>query len=89
MGRISESVGFAVEAIIGIFIFFILFSVFLPMIIDTINNNSTTIGMPQATILVVSLLGLIFVAGLMLKFWDKVTGKDNPPNGGYPQMGGY
>ena len=85
MGTVSESVLSGVEAIIGIFIFFILFTSFLPTIIDYINNNSTTIGMPQATILVVSLFGLLFVAGMMLKMWNKVTGKDNPPQYG----GGY
>ena len=85
MGTVSESVSFGVEAIIGIFIFFILFTSFLPTIIDYINNNSTIIGLPQATILVVSLFGLLFVAGMALKMWNKVTGKDNPPQYG----GGY
>jgi len=86
MGRVSESVGFGVEAVIGVFIFFIIFTAFLPTIIEYINNNSTSIGLPQVTILIVSLFGLIFVAGIMLKFWDKITGKDNPPGqygGGY------
>jgi cytochrome bd-type quinol oxidase subunit 2 len=84
MGNVSESLSFGVEAIIGIFIFFILFTSLLPTIIEYINNNSTSIGLPQATILIVSLFGLIFVAGIMLKFWNKITGKDNEP----PQYGG-
>lgn len=85
MGNVSESLSFGVEAIIGIFIFFILFTSFLPTIIEYINNNSASLGLPQATILIVSLFGLIFVAGIMLKFWNKITGKDNPPQYG----GGY
>jgi len=84
MGNVSESLSFGVEAIIGIFIFFILFTSLLPTIIDYINNNSSSLGLPQATILIVSLFGLIFVAGIMLKFWNKITGKDNEP----PQYGG-
>ena len=88
MGKISESVSFGVEAVIGIFIFFIIFTAFLPTIIDYINNNSASIGLPQVTILIVSLFGLVFVAGILLKFWDKVTGKDQPPYGG-SYGGGY
>ena len=84
MGNVSESLSFGVEAIIGIFIFFILFTSLLPTIIDYINNNSSSLGLPQATILIVSLFGLILVAGIMLKFWNKITGKDNEP----PQYGG-
>lgn len=90
MGRVSESVSFGVEAIIGIFIFFIIFTAFLPTLIDYINNNSGVLGLPQVTILLVSLFGLIFVAGMLLKFWDKLTGKDNPPgNYGQGYGGGY
>lgn len=82
MGRVSESVSFGVEAIIGIFIFFIIFTAFLPTIIDYINNNSTVIGLPQVTILIVSLFGLVFVAGILLKFWNKVSGNDQSQYGG-------
>jgi uncharacterized membrane protein YjfL (UPF0719 family) len=87
MGRVSESVSFGVDAVIGIFIFFIIFTAFLPTLIEYINNNSTSVGLPQVTILIVSLFGLIFVAGMLLKMWDKMTGKEPPQ--GYPQMGGY
>lgn len=85
MGKVSESVSFGVEAIIGIFIFFIIFTAFLPTVIDYINNNSASIGLPQVTILIVSLFGLVFVAGMLLKFWNQLTG--NQQQGQYG--GGY
>lgn len=85
---VTDSLTFGVEAVIGILIFVIFFTALAPTVIETINNNSTVIGLPQATILIFSLLLLVFVAGLAMKMWKKLTGQE-PPQNGYPQMGGY
>ena len=79
----TDALTFGIEGVIGIFIFMVLFTALLPMIIDTINNGSG-VGMPGVTILIVSLLGLIFVAGVLLRMWKKVTGQDEQPS----QLGG-
>lgn len=83
MAGITDALTFGIEGVIGTFIFLIVFTAFLPSIIDTINNGSG-FGLPQATILIVSLIGLIFVAGIALRIWKKVTGQDNEQ----PGMGG-
>jgi divalent metal cation (Fe/Co/Zn/Cd) transporter len=84
----SDSLTFAVEAIIGVMIFVIFFSALAPTVIGTINNNSSYIGLPQATILIFSLILLVFVAGIAMRIWKKLSGQE-PPANGYPQMGGY
>jgi membrane protein DedA with SNARE-associated domain len=84
----SDSLTFGVEAIIGLLIFVIFFTSLAPTVIDTINNNSSYVGLPQATILIFSLILLVFVAGIAMRMWKKVSGQE-PPQNGYPQMGGY
>ena len=81
---LSNALSFAVEGIIAIFIFIIFFTALAPTVIDYINNNSTVIGLPQATILIFSLLALVFVLGIFMMMWKKITGQDNQP----PQYGG-
>jgi len=82
---LSDALSFGVEGLIGIFIFVIMFSAIAPMIIEYINNNSTVIGLPQATILIVSLLVLVFVLGIFMMIWKKITGQDQQQQYG----GGY
>jgi hypothetical protein len=49
-----------------------------PSVIGTIQNNSTVMGLPEVTILIFSLLGLLFVLGLFMKMWKKLTEPDRP-----------
>lgn len=81
---LTDALTFGIEGIMGIFIFIIFFTALAPTVIDYINNNSTVIGLPQVTILVFSLLALIFVLGIFMMMWKKITGQDNQP----PQYGG-
>jgi len=74
----SDTLTFGIEAVMGIFIFFILFTALLPTIIGYIQNNSTTLGLPEATILIVSLLGLVFVLGVFMMLWKKLTQPERP-----------
>ena len=74
----NETLTFGIEAIIGIFIFFIIFTAFLPTLIGYIQNNSSVLGLPEATILIVSLFGLLFVLGVFMKLWKKLTEPDRP-----------
>jgi len=74
---ISDALTMGVEGVVAIFIFLIFFGALLPSIIDTINN-STGIGLPQVTILIVSLLGLIFVLGVFMRLYKKITEPDRP-----------
>jgi membrane protein DedA with SNARE-associated domain len=80
---LSDAATYAIEGLMGIFIFVIFFTAIAPSIIDTINNNSTVIGLPQATILIVSLLLLFFVLGIFMNMWKKITQPDQPQMGGY------
>jgi uncharacterized membrane protein len=82
---LSDALSFGIEGIIGIFIFIIFFTALAPTVIDYINNNSTVIGLPQATILIFSLLSLVFVVGIFMMMWKKITQPDQPQNpyGGY------
>ena len=75
---VSETLTFGVEAVIAIFIFTIFFSAMAPSVIGTIQNNSTVMGLPEVTILIFSLLGLLFVLGLFMKMWKKLTEPDRP-----------
>ena len=79
---LSDALSFGVEGIIGVFIFIIFFSALAPTVIDYINNNSTVIGLPQATILVFSLLALVFVVGIFMMLWKKITEPQQPQYGG-------
>jgi len=74
----SDTLTFGIEAVMGILIFFILFTALLPTIIGYIQNNSTTLGLPEATILIVSLLGLVFVLGVFMMLWKKLTQPERP-----------
>jgi len=83
---LSDALTFGIEGIMGIFIFIIFFTSLAPTVIEYINNNSTVIGLPQATILIFSLLALVFVLGIFMMMWKKITGQDQQP----PQYGsGY
>jgi hypothetical protein len=74
----SETVSFGIEGIIGIFIFIIFFGALAPSVIGYIQNNSASIGLPEATILVFSLIALLFVLGVFMKLWKKLTQPDRP-----------
>jgi hypothetical protein len=79
---LSDALSFGIEGVIGIFIFIIFFTALAPTVIDYINNNSTVIGLPQATILIFSLLALVFVVGIFMMMWKKITTPDQPNYGG-------
>jgi len=74
---ITDALTMGMEGVISIFIFLILFGALLPTIIETINNTSGA-GLPQVTILIVSLLGLIFVVGVFMRLYKKITEPDRP-----------
>ena len=74
----SETLTFAMEGIIGLFIFVIFFSALAPTIIEYINNNSASIGLPSVTILILSLMVLLFALGLFMRFWKMLTQPDRP-----------
>ena len=81
---LNDALTFGIEGVIGIFIFIIFFSSLAPSVIGYINNNSSVIGLPEATILIFSLLALVFVLGIFMMLWKKITGQDQQP----PQYGG-
>jgi len=83
---LNDALTFGIEGVIGIFIFIIFFTALAPTVIGYINNNSTSIGLPQATILIFSLLALVFVLGIFMMMWKKITGQDNQQPG---YGGGY
>ena len=74
---ITDALTMGMEGVISIFIFLIIFGALLPTIIGTIENSSG-VGLPQVTILVVSLLGLIFVVGVFMRLYKKITEPDRP-----------
>jgi hypothetical protein len=74
----SDTVGFGIEGIIGIFIFVIFFGAMAPSVIGHIQNNSSVIGLPEATILVFSLLVILFVLGVFMRMWKKLTQPERP-----------
>lgn len=74
---ITDALTMGMEGVISIFIFLILFGALLPTIIGTIENSSG-VGLPQVTILIVSLLGLIFVVGVFMRLYKKITEPDRP-----------
>ena len=78
MANIEDALGFGMEYIVGILIFVVFFSALAPTIIDYINNNSASIGLPQVAILFLSLMVVFFILGGLMKFWRKVTGPDQP-----------
>lgn len=79
---LSDALNFGIEGVMGIFIFVIFFTALAPSVIDYINNNSTVIGLPQATILIFSLLALVFVLGIFMMLWKKITEPQQPQYGG-------
>ena len=74
----SETLTFGIEGLMGIFIFIIFFSALAPTVIGYIQNNSTVIGLPTATILVFSLLAIVFIMGVFMRLWKKLTEPDRP-----------
>lgn len=74
---VMDGLEFGVNGIIAIFIFIIFFSALAPSVIGYIQNNSSSIGLSETTILIFSLLGLIFVLGIFMKLWKKITGEDD------------
>ena len=74
----SDTISFGIEGIMGIFIFIIFFSAIAPSVIGYINNNSSVIGLPDATILIFSLLAIIFIMGVFMRMWKKLTEPDQP-----------
>lgn len=80
---LADALNFGIEGIMGIFIFVIFFSALAPTVVDYINNNSASIGLPQATILIFSLLVLVFVLGIFMRLWKKITSPDQPEMGSY------
>ena len=75
---LGDALNFGIEGVMGIFIFVIFFTALAPSVIDYINNNSTTIGLPQATILIFSLLVIVFVMGIFMRLWKKITEPERP-----------
>lgn len=75
---VTDTLTFAVEGIIAIFIFIIFFSALAPSVIGYIQNNSSTIGLPEVTILIFSLLAMLFVLGIFMRLWKKLTEPDRP-----------
>ncbi len=73
---LGDSVNLTIELVMGFFIVLIFFSALAPTIIEYINNNSTSIGMPQATILIFSLIVLAFIIGGVMKVWKSFTEPD-------------
>jgi len=81
---VTNAAKIATEGIIAIFLITIFFTALIPSIIDMINNTPS-IGMPQATILIVSLLLLFVVLGITLMIFNEITTPTPPPQYG----GGY
>lgn len=79
---LNDALSFGIEGVIGIFVFIIFFTALAPTVIDYINNNSTVIGLSQATILIFSLLALVFVIGIFMMLWKKITEPQQPQYGG-------
>ena len=78
MASIEDALEYGITLVIGILVFTIFFSGLAPTVIEYINNNSASIGLPQVSILMFSLLVVIFIVGGLLKFWRKITGPDSP-----------
>ena len=74
----SDTLTFAIEGVVGLFIFIIFFSALAPTLFEYINNNSTVIGLPSVTILIVSLMVLLFALGIFMKFWKMLTQPERP-----------
>lgn len=82
---LEGAVEYIIGGVIAIFIITIFFTALAPSVIDYINNNSTVIGLPQATILIFTLIPLAVVVGMFMMFWRKINSPDQPPQYG----GGY
>lgn len=75
---IGNTISLVMEGIMGSFIVIIFFTALAPTVIEYINNNSTVIGMPQATILIFSLIVIVFVIGIIMKIWKSFTEPERP-----------
>ena len=75
---VSDALNLGIEGVMAIFLFVIFFSALAPSIIGYIQNNSASIGLPTATILVFSLLVIVFVMGIFMMMWKKLTQPDRP-----------
>ena len=75
---VSDTLTFGIEAVIAIFIFIIFFSALAPTVIGYIQNNSDVLGLPEVTILIFSLLAMVFVLGLFMRMWKKLTEPERP-----------
>ena len=80
---LGDSINLVIEGIMGIFICVIFFTAIAPTVIDYINNNSASIGMPQATILIFSLIVIVVVLGIIMRIWKSFT-EPEQPRMGYP-----
>jgi len=80
---LGNSISLVIEGIMAIFIIVIMFTALAPTVIDYINNNSASIGMPQATILIFSLIVIVVVIGITLRIWKSLT-EPEQPRMGYP-----
>ena len=80
---VGDSVNLIVESIFAIFIIIIFFTALAPTVIGYINNNSASIGLPQATILIFSLIVIVVVMGFILRIWKSLT-EPEQPRMGYP-----
>ena len=80
---LGNSVNLVIESIFAVFIIVIFFTALAPTIIDYINNNSASIGLPQATILIFSLIVIVVVMGFILRIWKNLT-EPEQPRMGYP-----
>jgi hypothetical protein len=74
----SDTLTFGIEGLMGIFIFIIFFSALAPTVIGYIQNNSSVIGLPTMTSLVFSLLALVFVLGVFMQLWKRLTEPERP-----------
>ena len=78
---LTDAATMAIEALMAIFIFSIFFTALLPSIIDTINNG-TGVGLPEATILIVSLMLVLFVVGIIMNLYKQISNPSPPQYGG-------
>ena len=74
----GNTIGLTMEGIMGAFIVVIFFTALAPTVIEYINNNSTVIGLPQATILIFSLIVIVFVIGIIMRIWKSFTEPERP-----------
>jgi hypothetical protein len=59
----SDGLNFGIEAIMGIFIFVIFFTAIAPTAIEFVNNNTGSIVMASAVVLLIGLFVVVLVMG--------------------------